>query len=224
MISPTGSSGRRAGVLIAAVALTGALTSGCGSAKDDSRPHAAGGATLTIPDRLLDGRFRNNHFVRGTADMSQDRQAKELGLDETTEVGGTFVDDHKQKLAVMGMYGRIAQPRKTLDALAETRQKDDRKDGVSRTPWTEFHPAGLGDAVLKCSTAKSRFTMGSTTVFSDTGDCVWADAHTAAVVHLAVEKEVPQDADSATGDPMSARQLATATGKIRQETRHSSDK
>ncbi|GAA0409806.1 hypothetical protein [Streptomyces luteireticuli] len=57
----------------------------------------------------------------GAEDLSKDGTTKKLGIADGKGVTGRYTNDDRQDLDVFGAYGRIADPRKTLDGAPPVR-------------------------------------------------------------------------------------------------------
>ncbi|WP_171161610.1 hypothetical protein [Streptomyces sp. I05A-00742] len=218
-----------AGVLVVAGAVVGALLWPGG---DDGGMEAY---TMALPDTVLDGAYKKDtksDDAKATEDLTDDRTARKMGIANGTAVMGEYVNDKKQDLNVIGVYGDIADPRKTLDAMTAESDKGARKYPAGApggkpetvTPWTEYHPAGFDGVIMKCTSSKSEHKTGTASFRFGISQCFWADGSAmGAVQHTVTAFDgLPAEArgaTGATGDVMSAEELSVAAAKVRNEAR-----
>ncbi|MBZ4319737.1 hypothetical protein [Streptomyces huiliensis] len=231
------SGGRRTALLAGGTALlvAGAAVGGVlwfqGGDGDGAAPY-----TIALPDHLLDGAYTRDADRPGPGDGAEDldgdTQAKELGITDGKGFMGQYVNSKKQNLNVYGVSGRIADPRKVLDALVSKSEEGAARspaDAPGRkfrtvTPWTEFHPPGFDGVIMKCTSSKSTRAPGTVSVRLDTSQCYWADTSAVGgVQHMVMTFDgLPpngRENPGATGEVMSAEALSEATAKVRNEAR-----
>ncbi|MFI9238480.1 hypothetical protein [Streptomyces sp. NPDC053079] len=225
-----GGKGKAIGITIGALVVVGALVGGAvfflgGGSDGDVKPY-----TMVMPESLLGGKFTKTSATtpdKQPKSIADDAEAKAMGIENGTSVGSSYTNAEKQALSVSGAYGTVADPTKTVDsmiALSDKKQKENAEKYKATietvTPWTAFSPSGFDGAVLKCRTQKITSTIGSFSSSAETSACIWGDKSALGVVQHQVSKSSGMaGAASATGNAMSAQELAEATAKIRNEVR-----
>ncbi|MGW1077013.1 proline-rich domain-containing protein [Streptomyces sp. NPDC002537] len=225
-----GGKGKAIGITIGALVVVGAIVGGVlffknGGGGSDGKvaPY-----TIVLPDSLLDGKF-NKQQTPGTAgseNLADDAKAKEMGITNSTGVAAAYKNAEQQALSVRGIYGEVADPRKTVDAMFALMDEKSKATGATVetvTPVTEFHPSGFDGAVMKCKTLKSTYSMAGITANSEGSTCVWGDSSAIGFVSHSVTKTsggiTGGATTTATGNPMSAKELSEAAAKVRTEVR-----
>ncbi|GHC50813.1 hypothetical protein [Streptomyces cinnamoneus] len=236
-----GGKGKAVAITIGALLVVGAIVGGVlfFTGDGDSGGNGGGGDngggvpakmaayTIEMPQTLLDGKYTKNTSLsssKDTEDLSNDPKAKEFGILNGTGKKASYENAEKQRLKVTAIYGELADPAKTVDALfadmerAQAKYKD-RIETVTET--TAYRPAGFDGVSLKCKTQRVKSTLSSLSV-SDISTCIWGDGSAAGVVEHRVVKSsggIAGATTSATGDVMSAKELSEATAKVRNEVR-----
>ncbi|WP_372407667.1 hypothetical protein [Streptomyces luteireticuli] len=217
-----------AGALAAAGALTGGLLWYQSSRGGDGpKPY-----TVSLPATVLDGSFKKDGDEGGTEDLTKDATSKKLGITDAKGAMGRYANADKQELNVMGVYGRIDDPRKTLDAMLAMADKgmnqhDSTFPGMKSetlTPWTEFRPSGFDGTSMRCTASRTTGKTGPASFAHELAQCVWVDGSAVGIVQHTVTKYegLPSSARNepgAKGKAMSAKELSEATAKVRGEVR-----
>ncbi|MFI1968159.1 hypothetical protein BLA24_20815 [Streptomyces cinnamoneus] len=239
-----GGKGKAIGITIGALVVVGAVVGGfvfLKGGKDDDGGGGSGSAkavqpyTIELPQALLDGKYTKVTAPGGQSgddskSLADDAKAKEMGIEGGTGVSGSYTSAEKQKLMVVGAYGQLADPKKTVDAMIARMDESEKKNQETMkglqiqtvTAWTEFTPAGFDGAVMKCETKKSTYTMGAVSSTGDLSVCIWGDSSAMGIVRQVVSKTsggIAGGVTSATGEGMSAKELSDATVKVRNEVR-----
>ncbi|MEH6374477.1 hypothetical protein V7793_09070 [Streptomyces sp. KLMMK] len=228
-----GGKGKAIGITIGAVAVVGALIAGAMyfmGGDGEVKPY-----TIVMPDKLLDGKYTKSSVSApgsketDTKDLTDDAKAKELGIANGTGVSGGYSNAEKQRLTLIGVYGELADPKKTVDAMIAKSEEDEKKNSSSSSmgikietvaPWAEVSPGGFDGAVMKCATKKMTYSVGTMTTTSESSQCMWGDSSALGVVrHTVTKSNSPYGGSTATGNVMSAKELAEATAKVRSEVR-----
>ncbi|MEV4923959.1 hypothetical protein [Streptomyces roseoverticillatus] len=227
-----GGKGKAIGITIGAVAVVGALIAGAVyfmGGGGDVAPY-----TIVMPDKLLDGKYtKSSASAPGakqtdTKDLTDDKKAKELGISNGTGVSGAYTNAEKQTLTVVGVYGELSDPEKTVDAMIAKSEEDEKKNSSAMgvkvetvSPWAEVSPSGFDGAIMKCETKKTSYTMGTMSSTGEVSVCMWGDSSAMGVVrHVVSKTNSPYGGTTASsGNVMSAQELAEATVKIRNEVR-----
>ncbi|ARZ70122.1 hypothetical protein M1P56_04575 [Streptomyces sp. HU2014] len=222
-----GGKGKAIGITIGALVVVGALVGGAvyfmGGSDGEVAPY-----TMVMPETLLDGKYTKASAStpdKAPKSVADDKDAKQYGIENGTVVSEAYTNAEKQSLGVSGVYGTIADPKKTADAMIAKSEENQRKmQGLTKsqtetvTPFTAFTPSGFDGAVLKCKSEKTTATYGTISSSSETSICFWSDTSAVGVVQHRVSKS-SMGTSGATGNVMSAKDLAEATAKIRNEVR-----
>ncbi|MEU7135211.1 hypothetical protein [Streptomyces sp. NPDC046261] len=233
-----GGKGKVIGITIGALVVVGALVGGILFFTGGSDSDEVGGAngdgggvpakmapyTIEMPQTLLDGKYTKSSSLsssKDTQDLSNDAKAKEFGIANGTGKKGSYTNSEKQRLKVTGVYGDLADPAKTVDALFADMEKNqatykDRIETVSET--AAYRPAGFDGVSLKCKTQRIKSSVSSSSV-TEVSTCIWGDASAMGIVEHRVAKSSGSSTSSATGNVMSAKELSEATVKVRNEVR-----
>ncbi|MEU1313270.1 hypothetical protein ABZ419_30860 [Streptomyces cinnamoneus] len=230
-----GGKGKAVGITIGALVVVGALVGGAvffmggGSSDGDVKPY-----TMVMPETLLEGKFTKNSSAGSpsadkTEDITNDKTAKEMGISNGTGVKATYANAEKQVLSVVGAYGELADPNKTVDAVIAKMDEGAKKNEATMkgaqvetiTPWTEFSPSGFDGAVIKCETKKSSYSAGTISSSAEVSVCIWGDSSAFGMTRHMVSKSTSPygGASASSGNVMSAKEFAEATAKIRNEVR-----
>ncbi|WP_058044450.1 hypothetical protein [Streptomyces roseifaciens] len=227
-----GGKGKAIGITIGAVAVVGALIAGAVyfmGGDGEVKPY-----TIVMPDKLLDGKYTKSSVSSpgskqtDTQDLTNNEKIKQLGISNGTAVSGSYTNAEKQNLHVTGVHGDLSDPKKTVDAMIAQMEENEKKNSAAMqgakietvTAWAEFSPSGFDGAVMKCSTKKSTVAMGAISASNEFSTCIWGDSSAVGFVRHAVSKSnSPYGGSAATGNVMSAQDMAGATAKIRNEVR-----
>ncbi|QLE72063.1 hypothetical protein FGW37_11005 [Streptomyces rectiverticillatus] len=227
-----GGKGKAIGITIGAVAVVGALIAGAVyfmGGDGEVKPY-----TIVLPDKLLDGKYTKNSMSSpgskqtNTQDLTDNAKVKELGISNGTSVSGSYTNAEKQALSVIGVYGELADPAKTVDAMIAKSEEEEKKSAGTRqgvkvetiAPWSEFSPSGFDGAVMKCVTKKTTVNAGTISVSNEATECIWGDSSAIGAVKHAVSKSnSPYGGTAATGNVMSTKEMAEAAAKVRNEVR-----
>ncbi|MET9646742.1 hypothetical protein [Streptomyces syringium] len=229
-----GGKGKTVGIVIGALVVVGAIVGGAvffmggsGGSGGDVAPYK-----MVLPEKLLDGKFTKSGAAGSSADKSEnianDKDAKEMGIANGTGVKASYTSMEKQNLSVMGAYGDLADPEKTVDAMIAKIDESEKKNEAKAqglkietvTPWKEFSPGGFDGTVMKCETKKSSYSMGTITSSAEVSVCIWGDSSAVGVVrHMVPKNSSPYGGSTATGNVMSAGELSEATVKVRTDSR-----
>ncbi|MEV5242101.1 hypothetical protein AB0K89_23805 [Streptomyces cinnamoneus] len=191
--------------------------------------------TVEMPQTLLDGKYSKNTSLsssKDTQDLSNDSKAKEFGIANGTGKKASYENAEKQRLKVTAIYGELADPAKTVDALfADMERAQAKYKNLIETVMepTAFHPAGFDGVSLKCKTQRLKSSLSNSTV-SDVNTCIWGDGSAVGVVEHRVVKTSGVSTGgtsggmngvttAANGTAMSAKELSEATAKVRNEVR-----
>ncbi|GAA2713039.1 MULTISPECIES: hypothetical protein [Streptomyces] len=231
---PRRGKGKAIGISVGALVLVGAAvggylySTGAIGGSGGKKPYM-----LVMPDAVLGGKYTKLSTSapdKQPESIADNEDAKALGIEGGTTVSQSYTNTDKQRLSVSGAYGKIANPRKTVEALI-ARMEESRKKllGAAKTnvqnvtPWTDIAPGGFNGAVMKCKADKSSYSYGTISSSTESSVCVWGDSDTIGVVQHTVSKTVGGLATgaevSASGNAMTAQELAAATATVRTETR-----
>ncbi|MFF5130298.1 hypothetical protein ACFY41_25615 [Streptomyces syringium] len=227
-----GGKGKTIGIVIGALVVVGAIVGGAvffmggsGGSGGEVAPYK-----MVLPETVLDGKFTKSTLGAGkqSEDIANDKDAKEMGIANGTGVKASYTNAEKQTLSVMGAYGDLADPQKTVDAMI-AKMEEGEKTSTSKgakietvAPWKEFSPSGFDGAVMKCETKKSTYSVGTISSSAEISVCIWGDSSAVGVVRHAVSKTSSSYGSSATGSTgnvMSAKEMSEATAKVRTESR-----
>ncbi|MFI9238479.1 hypothetical protein [Streptomyces sp. NPDC053079] len=231
-----GGKGKAIGITIGALVVVGAIVGGVlfftggsdsgsgggGDAGGDGVPAKMAPYTIEMPQTLLDGKYTKSSTSssKDSEDLSNDAKAKEFGIANGTGKKGSYTNSEKQRLKVTAVYGDLADPAKTVDALFADMEKSqakykDRIETVSET--AAYRPLGFDGVSLKCKTQRVKSSLSSSTA-TDVSTCIWGDASAMGIVEHRVTKGSGSSSE-ATGEVMSAKDLSEATAKVRNEVR-----
>ncbi|MEX2981554.1 hypothetical protein [Streptomyces sp. C36] len=227
-----GGKGKTIGLVVGALVVVGAIVGGAvfflgaGGSDGEVKPY-----TMVMPESLLDGKFTKAAATTPdqTKNLSDDKDAKALGIENGQFVSQSYTNSEKQFMSVGGTYGAIADPGKTVGtAIAKNEENSKKNQQILKaqvetvTPWSEFSPSGFDGAVMKCKTEKSTYTYGSITSTAEFSTCVWGDTSAVGVVQHRVSKTqggLAGSTGSSSGNVMPAKELSEAAAKIRNEVR-----
>ncbi|GHG69164.1 hypothetical protein [Streptomyces griseocarneus] len=227
-----GGKGKVIGLAVGAVVVVGAIVGGVlfftGGSESDGKVKPY---TIVMPEKLLDGKYTKQSVdgMKETEDISNDAKAKAMGIVNGMAVKGAYRNDEKQKLRVTGLYGEIADPAKTADAMLAKMDENQKRSAETFkanietvSPTAAYHPGDFDGTVMKCLTQKADRTAGPTSTHTEVSTCVWADSSAVGVVEHQVTKTsggIAGTVTSASGNVMSAKDLAEATAEIRNAVR-----
>ncbi|MFQ6199697.1 hypothetical protein [Streptomyces sp. NPDC000405] len=233
-----GGAGKAIGITVGVLVVVGAIVGGVlflnggGGSGGDVKPYK-----MEMPESLLDGKFVKGASAPGASnkeseDITDDKVAKEMGISNGTGVKASYTSPEKQMLSVVGAYGELTDPNKTVDAMIAKMDEGAKQNEAAMqgkgaqvetiTPWTEFSPSGFDGAVMKCETKKSSFSMGTMSSAAEVSVCIWGDSSAVGITRHVVSKTTNPyggSATSATGNVMSAKDFSEATAKIRNQVR-----
>ncbi|WP_424887492.1 hypothetical protein [Streptomyces sp. XH2] len=227
-----GGKGKAIGITIGAVAVVGALIAGAVyfmGGGGDVKPY-----TIVLPDTLLDGKYTKSSVSSpgskqtSTQDLTDNAKVKELGISNGTSVSGAYANAEKQNLSVIGVYGELSDPAKTVDAMIAKSEENQKKNAETMqgikietvAPWTEFSPSDFDGAVMKCATKKTTVTMGTISSSNEATECIWGDSSAiGAVKHAVAKSNSPYGGSTSTGNVMAGKEMAEVTAKVRNEVR-----
>ncbi|MFF4287974.1 hypothetical protein ACFY0R_22155 [Streptomyces sp. NPDC001633] len=218
----SGGNGKKIGLIIGAVAVVAAIGVGAyfvfGSG-GDVKPY-----TISMPDSLLSGQF-HKQTTPGTSsdieDLTNDKEAKALGITNSKGVQGTYTADGGLRMQVIGVYGNIADPEGTVSqmyAKVDENQKKSTKGAKIEdvTPTTEYSPDDFDGAVMKCRTQKFTLSQAGMSVPVTASTCIWGDNSAIGVVQMMT---APNPNGGTTATTPGAEELSEKTAKIRNEVR-----
>ncbi|MEV7199024.1 hypothetical protein [Streptomyces griseoluteus] len=219
---------RRNGLIIGAVAVVAAVAvgvyllaaggSGGGEVADDG-PHK-----LITPSTVL-SEYKKGKSDNGAMTKDDLKDAENWGVKDPKDVSAEYaagnVDNPLSKKVIEfgGVYGKIADPEKTVDGLFAYMKDQSSKDAEHKYKLIgepkRYEPEALGDAVLKCQQAKGDTSGSGEGVPKEMtfSFCVWGD-------HSTVGFVMPMDiATLAAGRSSDPAQDAELTAKFRSAVR-----
>ncbi|MFI8940727.1 hypothetical protein [Streptomyces syringium] len=235
-----GGKGKTVGIVIGALVVVGAIVGGAVFFMNGSGGSGSDGKVapyeIVLPQTLLDGKYTKESLgsVKEKESLANDKDAKAMGIVNGTGVKAGYTSPEKQRLRVTAVYGDVADPHKSVDAMLakidENQQKSMEKFKAkveTVTETAEYTPSGFDGAVMKCKAQKATVTFGTITSSSETSFCVWGDSSAVGVVEHAVTKSSGAPTGSAgttggtgsTGPVMSAKETSEATAKVRTDAR-----
>ncbi|WP_058044451.1 hypothetical protein [Streptomyces roseifaciens] len=206
-----------AGVLAVLVGLVGGglyMVSG----NDDK----TGAYTIEMPQTLADGEYKRLPGKKEKKDLDAEDRAemKKLDLEKADGDNAGYRNDKKQGLQVIGFYGAIPAPAKTVDKMIKGMAEDDDApspgDEIKRGEYEDYRPSGFDGAVLKCKQDTMAFTVVDTKYSQTTSQCIWGDK---GAVGLVISHSMGSGDDAGQSDGLPAGRLAELTTKIRNEVR-----
>ncbi|MFG2496972.1 hypothetical protein ACGFSB_01970 [Streptomyces sp. NPDC048441] len=226
---PAGGGGKKTGLIIGAVVALVAIAGGVwwftagkdgGSSVADDGPHK-----LVTPQTVLSD-YKKSDSDSGGMTESDLKDAAKWGVTNPKDVSASYESGDKsnplaQKMIQFGgVYGKIEDPEKVVDAMFANMKKESGEGGsdekVSLVGSPEaYEPDGLDGAVLKCQQAKvDNSGVGATGPKEmNVTYCIWGDYSTLGLV-------MPMDiASMATGKGSSPEDSADITAKFRKEVR-----
>ncbi|MEV5592512.1 hypothetical protein [Streptomyces sp. NPDC052496] len=177
--------------------------------------------TIALPADLLGGTFKKAKGKDQTKDESKDAETKALGITEGTSVQGTYANGKGQPLMLTGVYGKVADPKSTVNKMvAQIEKKSERTDTQGAkvetvTPVTEFSPDGFDGSVMKCKAVKGTASRAGLSATSTVTWCIWGDS---SAVGIVMNNGVQAPTNS-TGPAFSAQEFAEKTREIRDAVR-----
>ncbi|KOT35239.1 membrane protein, partial [Streptomyces caelestis] len=229
-----GGGGKKAGIVIGAVAIVAALGVGAyfvlGSGGGTGGPEDDGPHKLTTPATVLGGEYKKGDAAdSGGFDEKDIKNAEKYGVKDAKDVNAGYqAGDESNPLAMkminfMGVYGDIGDPEKVVDAMfAEMKKNASQDEGtegeVVGSPKS-YQPDGLDGAVLKCQETKvsnSDAESGDAAVGPSEFSvpvCIWGDHSTLGVViHIEL-------ADAMAGKAGDLGKAAELTAEFREDVR-----
>ncbi|MEU1668466.1 hypothetical protein ABZ547_33790 [Streptomyces sparsogenes] len=184
-----GGKGKTTGLVIGAVVVVAAIVGGVvlfGGGSDDKLTDDGKDYRLTVPSTVL------GEYTRDSGDSA----AQQLDSEEAQEFGMTSgmgvqvewaTPGDAKKLRMMGVYGTVPDPEKSVDAFFTNLKKKSQAVGgedsdslVVGSPERKS-PAGLENAVMKCQTIRAK-EEPSPDEPNTLALCVWADYDTVVLV------------------------------------------
>lgn len=223
-----GGNGKKIGLIVGAVAVVAAIGVGAyfvfGSG-GDVKPY-----TISLPEKLLNGEYsKRGGDVPGASDgttpkdVSNDKEAKAMGITEAKVVQGQYANSNKMNMTLTGTYGKVANPEGAIDAAfakqEEVFQENMKSQGgkVETVKGPEsYSPSDFDGAVMKCKSLKFSFSQGGISLSFNANMCVWGDNSAIGTVTIA-DGITPQG--QITGHAPGLEELADKTAKIRNEVR-----
>ncbi|QDQ11555.1 hypothetical protein [Streptomyces spectabilis] len=193
---PSGGGGRKAGLIIGAVAVVAAIAvggyfvlggddGGSGSVSDDG-PHKLV-SPASVGEYQKDVSSGSSGGPLGDADKED---AAEIGIKNAVQEKADYKSGSGLKtkgLNVVGMWGEISDPEKTVDKAFDKMHEETGKDSSSggekeEVTWQgspeSVSPDGLDNALMKCQRVKVAQSGKSLEI----PICAWADRSTAGIV------------------------------------------
>ena len=221
-----GGGGKKAGLIIGAVAVVAAIAvgayfvigGGSGSGGSGSAIADDGKYKLTTPATIIDGQYkRGNDSETGTMTDNDIKDAKAWGVQNPKDVSAGYTAGSgltAKSVMFAGVYGTIDDPEKTVDAMFAQMKTESTKDSSSSdgklvgSPQ-EFKPSGFKNGIMKCQEVESS-QSGKTTKMPF---CIWGDHSTLTYV-LSYDM-----ASMAAGKSTSMDDAAELTAKVRNDVR-----
>ncbi|MEV4438881.1 hypothetical protein AB0K09_07650 [Streptomyces sp. NPDC049577] len=237
-----GGKGKAIGIAIGAVVVVGAIVGGFvllkgGGSDDGGSGGGIGGGggkmkpyTIVMPEAILDGKFTKastDTKTPGGTTPQDDQKLKDLGVEGGTTAGAPYKNAEGQTLSVNGVYGTIADPRKSVDiAIAKGTEQQQKMIASFNgkletiTPYTEFKPSGFDGVVMKCQTQKITTNFGGISSSAENSTCIWGDGSAIGIVqHQVRGPSSAPGAPAPNGKVMTAQELSGAAAKVRNEVR-----
>ncbi|GGX70371.1 hypothetical protein [Streptomyces hiroshimensis] len=225
-IPPHPGSGKRKAIGIAAGALVfaGALVGSLLYLNSGGNGTAA--YRIELPETLMDGDYKKDPAdPEDDEDLSfsaKDRaEMKETGIEDADGDAAGYRNAKGKQLQVVGVYGTIPDPGKTVGKMIADMDKKD-ADGkaplggdLESEPFRAYHPRGFDGAVLKCKSEKVSYSFTGMKKTSARSLCIWGDK---GAIGLVMSHSMG-DVDSDKSEGLSAEELAEATARIRDEVR-----
>ncbi|MER5435044.1 hypothetical protein [Streptomyces sp. NPDC002588] len=222
--APSGGGGKKAGIVLGAVAVVVAIGVGAyfviggGGSAGGSGITDDGAHKLSAPATILDGQYK-----KGGADASDGlteddvKDAESWGVQNPKDVSAGYTAGEgltAKNVMFSGVYGTIDDPEKVVDALFAQMKKEsesgsDSSEGKLVGTPKEFKPAGFANGVMKCQEIQT--TESGTTVTMPV--CVWGD-------HSTLSYVLSYDLAALTaGKSTSLDEAADLTAKVRNDVR-----
>ncbi|WP_055569951.1 hypothetical protein [Streptomyces atriruber] len=214
-------------VVVAAAAVGGYLLfakgDGGSSVADDGKTYK-----LETPATVLGGSYKKAESAGGGGGMSSGdlKDLESQGVSNPTDVNGQYTNGtstSQKTLNFSGVYGKVEDPEKVVDAMfAEMKRKSTKEPGsitLIGSPQ-EFTPAGFDNGVMKCQKAEFRIGAPDEAETDDgipntfeTPLCIWGD-------HSTVASVGHSDASAtASGEKISLDTVAGLAAKLRADVR-----
>lgn len=218
----SGGNGKKIGLITGAVVVVAAIGIGAyfvfGSGGDVA-PY-----TISLPDKLLSGEYSKalGSPAGAVKDVSNDKDAKAMGITDSKAVSGKYANVAKLQLNVGGVYGKVADPESAVDQAFARLEEDQNKNSAGQglkietvSGPTAYSPSGFDGAVMKCKEQKLSAAQGGVNVAVSFSMCIWGDSSAIGTVSV-----VPTPSPSGeSGKAPSAEQLSVMTAKVRNEVR-----
>ncbi|MBP2402869.1 hypothetical protein SNS2_1451 [Streptomyces netropsis] len=231
-----GGKGKTVGIVIGALVVVGAIVGGAVFFMGGSGGSGSDGKVapyeVVLPQTLLDGKYTKSSLgsAKEKENLANDKDAKAMGIVNGTGVKGAYSSPEKQNMRVTAVYGDVADPNKSVDAMIakikENQEKaKERYKGKAKletvSEVTEYHPSGFDGAVMKCEAQKANVDMGTIQTTSETSYCVWGDSSAIGIIEHQVTKAQGgmTGSSGATGPVMTPKELSEATAKVRTDSR-----
>ncbi|MFE5871027.1 hypothetical protein ACFQ6V_20590 [Streptomyces roseifaciens] len=216
-------SGKTLGIGAGVLAVLAALVGG-GLYMVSGNGDKTGAYTIAMPQTLADGEYRQlpGKKEKKGLDAEDRAEMKKLGLEKVEGDNAGYRNDKKQGLQVIGFYGAIPDPAKSVDKMIKgmAEDKDDAApspgDEIKRGEYKDYRPSGFDGAVLKCKQDTMAFTVVDAKFSQTTSQCIWGDKGT---VGLVISHSMGSGDDAQESDGLPADKLAELTAKIRNEVR-----
>ncbi|MFF7729815.1 hypothetical protein [Streptomyces sp. NPDC008001] len=223
-----GGKGKAIGIGVGALAVVGALVGGAlyfTGGDDDGR----GAYTIELPPALVDGEYKkqapdaDDEGVK-SLDAEDRAEMKKLGLEGVDGDHVGYKNDKNQGLQVVGMYGKIPDPAKSVDKMIRNMAESDKdnEDGTPTSDWLkrgeykDYRPSGFDGAVLKCKQDTMSFSIVEKKFSQVMSQCIWGDK---GAVGLVMSHSMGGSEDMQKTNGLTAEKLAEVTAKIRKEVR-----
>ncbi|MEU6825675.1 hypothetical protein ABZ921_34115 [Streptomyces atriruber] len=229
---PQGGGKKKTGLVIGAVVVVAAAAvggyflfakgDGGSSVADDGKTYE-----LETPETVLGGSYKKSESAGGGGMSSGDlKDLESQGVSNPTDAHGQYTNGtstSQKTLNFSGVYGKVEDPEKVVDAMfAEMKRKSTKEPGsitLLGSPQ-EFTPAGFDNGVMKCQKAEFRIGAPDEAETDDgipntfeTPVCIWGD-------HSTVASVGHSDASAtAGGEKISLDTVAGLAAKLRADVR-----
>ncbi|WP_431999480.1 hypothetical protein [Streptomyces sioyaensis] len=218
----SGGNGKKIGLIAGAVAVVAAIGIGAyfvfGSGGDVA-PY-----TISLPNKLLNGEYSKalGSPAGVVKDVSNDKDAKAMGITESKAVSGKYANVGKLQLNVGGVYGKVADPESAVDQAFAKLEEDQKKNSGNQglkietvSGPTDYSPSDFDGAVMKCKEQKLSAAQGGMNVSLNFSMCIWGDNSAIGTVSVI---PTPSPGGESAKAP-TAEQLSDMTAKVRNEVR-----
>ncbi|MCB5906724.1 hypothetical protein [Streptomyces pinistramenti] len=221
----SGGSGKKAGLIIGAVAVVAAIGVGAyfafGSGGGSVPPY-----TIVLQDKLLNGEYSKapGSESSGAKDFSDEKEMKAMGIANGKVVQGSYLNASKLGLAVVGVYGDVSDPESAVDATFAKIDENQKKAASSRgakietvTPLTKYSPDDFDGAVMKCRTRKASASVSGVTASSTVSVCIWGDSSAVGIVQSQATPDPSGSGPQALGAEALSEKAAAVRTEVRKE-------